>query len=108
MPFRQIDIPILDRKLSNIMAHPSSVDSNTTGLALNEYFRLGGNCIHCHGEGGETHSRRTTGQWLQGKGLRGEFFICTQICHAAWDEVAQMSIDRFTPAGVSEDVAYRS
>jgi aryl-alcohol dehydrogenase-like predicted oxidoreductase len=105
MPFRQIEIPALRRKLCNIMAHPSSANPEATEPGLDEYSRLGGNCIHCHGEGGETHSRRITGQWLQSRGLRTEFFVCTQICHEGWDEAAQLSIDRFTAAGVREDVA---
>jgi hypothetical protein len=62
------------------MAHPSSGGADTHERGLDEYRRLGGNSIHLHGEGGETHSRRATGQWLGSHGLRPEFFVCTQIC----------------------------
>jgi aryl-alcohol dehydrogenase-like predicted oxidoreductase len=86
------------------MAHPSSADPETHELALDEYARRGGNCIHIHGEGGETHTRRATGRWLQRHGLRPEFFLCSQICHTGWDESAGVVIDRFTPAAVSEDI----
>ena len=79
MPFRQIEITTHHhRRLSNI--------------------------IHVHGEGGELHTRRVTGQWLQRRGLRGKFFLCSQICHAGWDPAARRSIDRFTPEAISEDV----
>src|SRR3954471_803030 len=104
MSYRRIEIPSLNCSLSNIMVCPSSADE-TSEQALEEYFRLGGNCIHCHGEGGEIHSRRETGHWLHRNGLRREFFLCTQICHEGWDEVGHHSIDRFTPEGVRDDVA---
>ena len=86
------------------MAHPSSADADTHQLALDEYARLGGNCIHLHGEGGEVHSRLATGQWLHSNGLRSEFFLCSQICHDGLDDLASRAIDRFTPQAVSEDV----
>jgi aryl-alcohol dehydrogenase-like predicted oxidoreductase len=105
MPFRQIDIPLLGRRLSSVMAFPSSAADGTHELGLDEYRRLGGNCIHLHGEGDETHSRRATGEWLRSHRLRPEFFVCTQICHDGWDETAGQPIDRFTPEAVSEDVA---
>jgi aryl-alcohol dehydrogenase-like predicted oxidoreductase len=104
MPFRQIELPTLKRTLSNVMAHPSSANPETHEGGLNEYVRLGGNCIHLHGEGGEVHTRRVTGRWLQQRSLRLEFFLCTQICHAGWDEDAGHAIDRFTAAAVSEDI----
>jgi 1-deoxyxylulose-5-phosphate synthase len=86
------------------MAHPSSADADTHQFALDEYVRLGGNCIHLHGEGGEVHSRLATGQWLQSNGLRSEFFLCSQICHDGWDDLASRAIDRFTAQAVSEDI----
>ncbi len=104
MGFRQIEIPALDRVLSNIMAHPSSADPETHERGLDEYARLGGNCIHVHAEGEETHTRSATGRWLQRRGCQQEFFVCTQICHAGWDEAAARPIDRFTAAAVSEDI----
>jgi aryl-alcohol dehydrogenase-like predicted oxidoreductase len=104
MPFRQIEIPALKRTLSNVMAHPSSADPETHELGLDEYSRLGGNCIHLHGEGGEIHTRRVAGRWLQRRGLRSEFFLCMQVCHAGWDEDAGRAIDRFTAAAASEDI----
>ena len=67
--------------------------------------RLGGNCIHLHGEGGETHTRDATGRWLQRRGHRSEFFLCTQICHDGWDESASREIDRFTAFAVSDDIS---
>src|SRR5258708_6264092 len=105
MPFRHIEIPSLSRSLSNVMAHPSSAEPGALDFGLEEYRRLGGNCIHLHGEGDETHSRSATGQWLRSHGLRSEFFVCTQICHDRWDDTAKRAIDRFTPEAVSEDVA---
>ena len=104
MGFRRIEIPILKRALSNIMAIPSSADPETHEFALDEYARRGGNCIHIHGEGGETHTRRATGRWLERCGLRPEFFLCNQICHTGGDEAAGLVIDRFTPVAVSEDI----
>ena len=104
MSFRRVEFPTLKRVLSNIMAHPSSADPEACEMALDEYARLGGNCIHLHGEGGETHTRRATGRWLQERDLRRDFFLCTQIGHAGWDEAAGRAIDRFTAAAVSEDV----
>jgi aryl-alcohol dehydrogenase-like predicted oxidoreductase len=105
MPLRQIDIPSLGRRLSNVMAHPSSADEDTHEAGLDEYRRLGGNCIHLHGEGGETHSRRAVGQWLRRHRLRPDFFLATQICHDGWDETTELTIVRLTPEAVSEDIA---
>jgi aryl-alcohol dehydrogenase-like predicted oxidoreductase len=104
MPFRQIEIPSLKRTLSNVMAHPSSADPDSHESGLDEYLSLGGNCIHLHGEGGETHSRQATCRWLERRGLRAEFFLCTQIGHDGWDEAAGAAIDRFTAAAVAEDI----
>jgi aryl-alcohol dehydrogenase-like predicted oxidoreductase len=87
------------------MAHPSSAEPDTHEAALDEYLRLGGNCLHLHGEGGETHSRQAAGRWLRSKGLRPEFLLCAQICHSGWDDTTHRAIDRFTPGAVSEDVA---
>lgn len=105
MPLRQIEVPSLGRKLSNLMAAPSSAEPETHEAGLDEYRRLGGNGLHLHGEGGETHSRRVTGQWLQRHGLRSEFFVCTQICHDTWDEANHKPIDRFTAEAVATDIA---
>jgi aryl-alcohol dehydrogenase-like predicted oxidoreductase len=104
LPFRKIEVPMLKRMLSNIMAHPSSAEPDTHGLALDEYARLGGNCIHLHDEVGEPHTRRVTGHWIQQRGLRPEFFLCTQICHSGWDKTAGRTVDRFTAASVREDI----
>src|SRR4051812_24518067 len=104
MAFRQIHLAAFNRTLSNIMAHPSSADPETHEPGLDEYVRLGGNCIHLHGEGGETHTRRTTGEWFRRRRVRQEFFLCTQICHAGWDQPAGCGIDRFTAVAVSEDI----
>src|SRR5690242_20397028 len=105
MPFRQIEVPTLGRSLSNLMAAPSSSQADTHMAALDVYRRLGGNCIHLHGEGGETHSRRATGEWLLSHHLRPEFCLCTQICHDGWDDFAKRPIVRFTPQAVHEDIA---
>ena len=86
------------------MAHPSSVGEDGQELALDQYLQLGGNCIHLHDEGGGVHSRRATGQWLQRRGLRTDFFLCSQICHAGWDSTGQCAMDRFTPEAVTEDI----
>ena len=86
------------------MAHPSSAEEDAPELALDEYRQLGGNCIHLHDEGDGVHSRRATGQWLERRGLRAEFFLCTQICHAGWDSVGDRAIDRFKPEAVGEDI----
>jgi aryl-alcohol dehydrogenase-like predicted oxidoreductase len=87
------------------MAHPSSARQDTHESGLDEYLRLGGNAIHLHGEGGETHSRRAAGQWLGRRRLRKDFFVCTQVCHEAFDRTSNRAIDRFTPEAVAEDVA---
>jgi aryl-alcohol dehydrogenase-like predicted oxidoreductase len=105
MPFRQIEVPSLGSALSNIEAAPSSGEPDTHLPGLDAYRELGGNCLHLHGEGGETHSRRTAGEWLREHGLREDFFVCTQICHEGWDEAAKRPIDRFTADAVSEDIA---
>ena len=86
------------------MVHPSSAGGKDQELALQEYLQLGGNCIHLHEEGGGVVSRQATGKWLERRGLRASFFLCSQICHAGWDDIGQRSIDRFTPEAISEDV----
>jgi aryl-alcohol dehydrogenase-like predicted oxidoreductase len=103
--FRFIDIPSLSRRLSSVMAHPSSADPDLHEQGLDAYRRLGGDAIHLHGEGDERHSRAATGEWLRKHRLRPEFFLCSQICHAGWDAAANQPIDRFTPDAVREDVA---
>ena len=105
MPFRHIDVPSLGRSLSNLMCAPSSSDADTHEAGLDEYHRLGGNAIHLHGEGGETHSRRAAGDWLRRHEFREEFFICTQICHDDWDGAVQQSIDRFTSEAAHQDIS---
>ena len=104
MPFRQISLPSLGRALSNIMACPTSGEPDSHDAGLDEFYRLGGNCIHLHGEGGETHSRRATGTWLRRHELRPKFFLCTQICHEGWDAAAERAIGRCTPDAVAEDI----
>ena len=105
MALRQIEIPSLGRSLSNLMGAPSSADPMTHEAGLDAYDRLGGNCLHLHGEGGETHSRRSTGEWRRCHHFRPELFLCTQICHAGWDDTARRPINRFTPEAVREDIA---
>lgn len=104
MALKQIEIPSLNRSISCLMAAPSSAEPGTHEQGLDRYRVLGGNCLHLHGEGGETHSRIATGKWLAKHHLRREFFVCTQICHEGWDEEAKQPIDRFTPAAVTEDI----
>lgn len=104
MPFRQIDVPSLDRRLSNVMGCLSSARPESHEAGLEAYHRLGGNCLHLHGEGGETHSRVAAGRWLRERGLRSEFFVCCQICHEGWDEAARRSIERTTPEMLAEDI----
>src|SRR5215813_12490102 len=77
------------------MAHPSSAEADTYERGLDEYRRLGGNCIHLPGEGGETHSRRPTGQRLESRGLWAKVFLCTQIYHEVSDETTKRAIVRF-------------
>ena len=86
------------------MACPSSAEPESHEPGLEAYRELG-NCIHVHGEGGETHSRQAVGQWLKRHGRRSDFFLCCQICHEGWDPVAQRSVDRFAPEAVAADVA---
>lgn len=105
MTFRHINVASLGNSLSNVMAGPSSAERHTHEPGLEEYRRLGGNCLHLHGEGGETHSRRFAGEWLRTHGIRDDFFLCTQICHDEWDEAKGQEINRFFPAAVAEDVA---
>jgi len=104
MSFRLVDVPGLGR-LSNVMAHPSSGESDSHEAGLDEFFRLGGNCLHLHGEDGEVHSRRAAGRWLDRHRLRSRFFLCTQICHDGWDHQTQRAIDRFSPEAVADDIA---
>ncbi len=86
------------------MANPSSAepDSHLKGLEL--FNALGGNAMHLHGEGGETHSRQVTGEWLNASTNRDAFFLCNQICHDEWDEATKSEIDRFLPDAVHEDI----
>jgi aryl-alcohol dehydrogenase-like predicted oxidoreductase len=105
MPIRRLTVPSLGRSLSNLMAAPSSAEPATHEAGQDAYHRMGGNCLHLHGEGGETHSRSATGDWLRTRGLRPEFFLCTQICHDEWDESTNSSIDRFTAGAIREDIA---
>jgi hypothetical protein len=103
--FRRLNVPSLRRSLSNVMACPSSAEPDSHQAGLEEYYRLGGNCIHLHGEGGETHSRRAVGKWLRERDVRPDFFLCSQICHEGWDPVGQRAIDRCTPEAVVADIA---
>src|SRR5690242_13087222 len=98
MPLRQIEILALNRSISCLMAAPSSAEPGTHAAGLDRYRAIGGNCIHLHGEGGETHSRTATGRWISKHNCRNDFVLCTQICHEGWDEQAQHAIARFTPA----------
>jgi aryl-alcohol dehydrogenase-like predicted oxidoreductase len=104
MPFRQINLPSLGLPLSNVMACPSSAEPDSHESGLEEYDRLGGNGIHLHGEGGETHSRRAVGRWLERRGRRADLFLCARICHEGWDAVARCAIDRLTPEAVIADI----
>src|SRR5580704_6298278 len=104
MPLRHIEVPSLGQGLSTLMIAPSSAEADAHEAGLNAYHRLGGNGIQLHGEGGETHSRQATGEWLRKHGLRQTFFLCTQICHDEWDDATQQPIDRFTPEAVHQDI----
>ena len=105
MPFRQIELPGVGRRVSNVMGALSSSDARSREVGLEDYYRRGGNCLHLHGEGGETHSRIAVGKRLARNGRRSRFYLCTRICHDNWDEVNQRSIDRFTPEGVHTDIS---
>ncbi len=87
------------------MAHPSSAADTNVSANLLAYHQRGGNALHLHGEGGETHSRIAAGEWLATHECRELFFICTQVCHDDWDETAQLPIDRFTPEAFQQDIA---
>jgi 1-deoxyxylulose-5-phosphate synthase len=104
MPLRQIEVPSLGRSLSAFMIAPSSAQRDIHEAGLEAFYRLGGNGIHLHGEGGETHSRLAVGAWLRPHRLRQEFFLCTQICHGAWDETTKQPIARFSPEAVQQDI----
>jgi Aldo/keto reductase family len=104
MPFRQINVPSLGRLLSNVMTCPSSAEPDSHESGLEEYVRLCGNGVHLHGEGGETHSRRAVGRWLERTGRRTDLFLCGQICHEGWDALARAAIDRLTPEAVVADI----
>src|SRR5579872_7353341 len=105
MAITNVQVPSLGRRLSRLMANPSSALPDTHIAGLDAYHQMGGNCIYLHGEGGETHSREATGQWLRERGRRSEFFLCTQVCHDDWDEANGRSVDRFTAAALKQDVA---
>ncbi len=102
--FAHVYVSSLNRHLSRLVANPSSSGPNTHETGLDAYRESGGNCIYLHGEGGETHSREATARWLRDRGLRNEFFLCTQICHDDWDAIHSRPIDRFTSHAVAEDV----
>jgi aryl-alcohol dehydrogenase-like predicted oxidoreductase len=105
MPIRSINCPALACNLTNLMGAPSSSatpDAHQAGLDF--YRKLGGNCLHLHGEGGETLSRLATGEWLNDHQLRSQFFLCAQICHDDWDEANRVEINRFNGAAVQEDI----
>jgi len=104
MLLRQLEISSLRCRLSNIMACPSSAEPNSLEPGLDEFYRLGGNCIHLHGEGGGSHSRQATGNWLRRHRLRSKFFLCVQIAHDGWDPATGRAIGRFTPQAVAEDI----
>jgi aryl-alcohol dehydrogenase-like predicted oxidoreductase len=105
MPFRHIPVPSVGRSLSNIMAGLSSAAPESHEAGLDAFHRLGGNCLHVHGEGGETHSRAALGCWLRKHDVRQDMFICTQVCHDGWDATAEETTDRFTPEALREDIA---
>jgi aryl-alcohol dehydrogenase-like predicted oxidoreductase len=88
-----------------IMAALSSAQPETHQDGLNLFRHKGGSMLHLHGEGGETHSRKAAGEWLNQHDLRSQFTVCTQICHDDWDEANQSPIVRFTPEGAAEDIA---
>jgi aryl-alcohol dehydrogenase-like predicted oxidoreductase len=102
--FRRLIAPSLGFDLSNIMACPSSAEPDTHRTGLDEFRRLGGNCLHLHGEGGETHSRRATGEWLRQHKLRPHFFLCSQICQEGWDASRRKPVDRFMAEAVANDI----
>lgn len=104
MPYRQVNIPSFGRTLSNLMGAPSSSQHGGHEAGLDAFRELGGNCLHLHGEGGETESKEATGKWLRDCGNREDFFLCTQVCHDSWDEVNRRPINRFTPEALREDV----
>ncbi|HVZ30625.1 MAG TPA: aldo/keto reductase [Asticcacaulis sp.] len=86
------------------MASLSSAESESHERGLDLFRRLGGNCLHVHGEGGETHSRIALGRWLRKYDLRAEMFVCTQVCHDGWDPMTKRTIDRFTADALYEDI----
>ena len=103
--YRRVFCPSFGMSLSNIMASPSSSGTVEEHLSLlDKYLALGGNCLHLHGEGGETHGREATGKWLRRKNARDDFFICAQICHDEWNAGEQKPVDRFHAAAVTEDI----
>jgi len=104
LKMRRVEIAGFEKSLSVLMAAPSSGHPETHREGLDAFRRSGGNCIHLHGEGGETHSRTATGEWLRTNSLRDDFFLCSQICHEGWDEAAQQSICRFTADAVHADI----
>ena len=105
MALRRIKLPGCDFPLSVLMGAPSSANFETHAKGLEAFRQLGGNCIHLHGEGGETHSRQFVGDWLRKSNTDSPFYVCTQICHDQWDAVNGRSIMRFSSDAVHEDVA---
>jgi hypothetical protein len=94
----------LNQKAFPLMAALSSARPETHEPGLELFRKLGGSLLHLHGEGGETHSRKAAGTWLERTGLRSQFALCSQICHDDWDDSLQRPILRFTPSGVVEDI----
>ena len=102
---RFITLPTFGRELCVVMAAPASSQYDSLEPRLDAFRALGGNCLHIHGEGGETQSRIETGKWICERGVREIFFLASQICHDGWNELLQQEVNRFTPGAVREDIA---
>lgn len=106
MKFRTVYSQSLNRHLSSVMAAPASMDAERElGALLDEYRTLGGDCLHLHGEGGETRSREATGRWIRKRELRSQMFVCTAICHAGWNKQLARPIHRLNPASIADDIS---
>lgn len=104
MSLSRVFVPSLGRSLARLMAAPSSSDAASHVPGLEAYLDLGGDSLHLHGEGEETHSKKAAGDWLRHKDLRRSVFLATQICHEGWNEVESRPIVRFDGSSVHEDI----
>ena len=71
---------------------------------FDEFVELGGNCIHMHGEGGETISRKNVASWIERRNNRDKMVLLFQICHGHDETTSRLAESRFSPMCVANDI----